>query len=69
MPDRCKPGPKPRPGGPIKNRYVLRAGDPWWDWFVEFAGSVDQTKAGVIDAALRDYAERAGFRPPPERGA
>lgn len=67
MADRQKPGPKPRPGGPTKNRYVVKSGDPWWIWFIELSAHLDMTKADTIAAGLARLARESGFRDPPRR--
>lgn len=56
--------PKAVPRGTILS---LKGFPVWSEWLGELGVKFRTTKAGVIDRALAEFAERNGFREPPER--
>lgn len=66
-----KPTPPPPPagGGPkVRETILSLKGSPEWSqWLGDLATKFRTKKAGIIDRALAEFAERNGFREPPER--
>jgi hypothetical protein len=65
----------PEPGGKgkaeaskIRETILSLKGSPEWSqWLGDLSTKLRTTKAGIIDRALAELAERNGFREPPER--
>ena len=45
----------------------LKGSPEWSQWLGDLSTKLRSTKAGIIDRALAELAERNGFREPPER--
>lgn len=61
---------KKRPSKPKPDEMVTRAlkmRQEYADWLEELSSVNRSTISGLIDQALAEYAQRKGFRPPPER--
>jgi hypothetical protein len=65
----------PEPGSEIKSEVTkvretilsLKGSPEWSQWLGDLSTKLRTTKAGIIDRALAELAERNGFREPPER--
>jgi hypothetical protein len=64
-----KKAPEPKPdAGKVRETILSLKGSPEWSqWLGDLATKFRTTKAGIIDRALAELAERNGFREPPER--
>jgi hypothetical protein len=52
----------------IRETILSLKGSPEWSqWLGDLSTKLRSTKAGIIDRALAELAERNGFREPPER--
>jgi hypothetical protein len=52
----------------IRETILSLKGSPEWSqWLGDLSAKLRSTKAGIIDRALAELAERNGFREPPER--
>ena len=70
MPRQPLPDQAELPFEPRKARETILSlkGTPEWSqWLGELSAKLRTTKAGMIDRALAELAERHGFREPPER--
>jgi hypothetical protein len=45
----------------------LKGSPEWSQWLGDLGAKFRTSKAGIIDRALAEFAERNGFRDPPER--
>ncbi len=52
---------------PLATQVTLKGSPEWSQWLGELSTKLRTTKAGIIDRALTELAERSGFREPPER--
>jgi hypothetical protein len=61
------PDVQPQPTKPRETILSLKGTTEWSEWLTDFAAKMRTTKAGVIDRALTELAERSNYREPPER--
>jgi hypothetical protein len=55
-------------GRKVRETILSLKGTPEWSqWLGELAVKFRTKKAGIIDRALAEFAQRNGFREPPER--
>ena len=59
--------PKPVQSKPRETILSLKGATEWSVWLGDLSAKFRTTKAGIIDRALTEFAERNGFREPPER--
>jgi hypothetical protein len=64
---RSGPSARPEAQKPRETILSLKGSHEWSTWLDELSKKFRTTKAGMIDRALAEFAERNGFHEPPER--
>lgn len=64
----AKPKGRPRSGMPLKSLLSLKASDDYEAWLDELVEHARLgTRSLLVRNAVREFAEKHGFRPPPRR--